>query len=145
MSQALSAELHTASPKKSPFTRCACFLAITKATWAAAIAGVDWVTAHHIKPAVANMSLGGSAHQAIDDAVKNSIAAGVTYVVSAGNDDVDACGESPARAPNTITVGSTTSADERSSFSNHGTCVNIFAPAQGLLPPGSPAIVLPTP
>ena len=101
-------------------------------TWAATIAGVDWVTAHHIKPAVANMSLGGGAHQALDDAVKNSIAAGVTYVVSAGNNDRDACLESPARAPNTITVGSTTSADERSSFSNHGTCVNIFAPGSGI-------------
>ena len=99
-----------------------------KGDWAAAIAGVDWVTAHHIKPAVANMSLGGSAHQALDDAVKNSIAAGVTYVVSAGNDDVDACGKSPARAPNTITVGSTTRSDERASYSNHGACVNIFAP-----------------
>jgi uncharacterized protein (TIGR03437 family) len=103
-----------------------------KGDWAAVIAGVDWVTAHHIKPAVANMSIGGSAHQATDDAVKNSIAAGVTYCISAGNDNVDACEASPARAPNTITVGSTTRDDERSSFSNHGTCVNIFAPGSGI-------------
>ncbi|MGH9840848.1 MAG: S8 family serine peptidase, partial [Blastocatellia bacterium] len=92
------------------------------------IAGVDWVTANHIKPAVANMSLGGGAYQAVDDAVKNSIAAGVTYVVAAGNDAQDACTKSPARAENTITVGSTTSSDSRSDFSNYGTCVNIFAP-----------------
>jgi subtilisin family serine protease len=100
------------------------------------IAAVDWVTAHHVKPAVANMSLGGSASQAIDDAVKNSIAAGVTYVVSAGNDNQDACNASPARAQNTITVGATTSADGRSSFSNYGTCVNIFAPGSGITSAG---------
>jgi subtilisin family serine protease len=92
------------------------------------IAGVDWVTAHHVKPAVANMSLGGPVAQALDDAVKNSIAAGVTYVVAAGNQTQDACNFSPARAENTITVGATTSSDGRATFSNFGACVNIFAP-----------------
>ena len=92
------------------------------------IAGVDWVTANHVKPAVANMSLGGSVSQALDDAVKNSIAAGVTYVVAAGNENQDACNVSPARAEGTITVGATTDADGRASFSNYGACVNIFAP-----------------
>ncbi len=96
------------------------------------IAGVDWVTANHIKPAVANMSIGARASQAFDQAVKNSIAAGVTYVVSAGNDTQDACNQSPARAENTITVGSTSSSDSRSSFSNYGPCVNIFAPGSGI-------------
>ena len=97
------------------------------------IAGVDWVTANHVKPAVANMSLGGAVSQAIDDAVKNSIAAGVTYVVAAGNDSQDACNASPARAPNTITVGSTVFTDVRSDFSNYGTCVNIFAPGSAIV------------
>jgi subtilisin family serine protease len=96
------------------------------------IAGVDWVTANHIKPAVANMSLSANAHQAFDQAVKNSIAAGVTYVVAAGNQNLDACAKSPARTEGTITVGATTSADSRSSFSNYGACVNIFAPGSGI-------------
>jgi len=96
------------------------------------IAAVDWVTAHHVKPAVANMSLGGAASQALDAAVKNSIAAGVTYVVAAGNENQDACAKSPARAENTITVGATTDSDGRASFSNYGACVNIFAPGFGV-------------
>jgi uncharacterized protein (TIGR03437 family) len=99
---------------------------------ATVISAVDWVTANHIKPAVANMSLGGPISQALDDAVKNSIAAGVTYVVAAGNETQDACNVSPARAPNTITVGATTSTDARASYSNYGSCVNIFAPGTGI-------------
>jgi serine protease len=96
------------------------------------IAGVDWVTANHIKPAVANMSLGGGASSAIDTAVNNSINAGVTYVVAAGNDNANACNYSPARVSNAITVGSTTSSDSRSGFSNWGSCVNIFAPGSSI-------------
>jgi len=96
------------------------------------IAGVDWVTANHVKPAVANMSLGGGASSALDTAVQNSIAAGVSYAVAAGNSNVDACGSSPARAANAITVGSTTSSDARSSFSNFGTCLDIFAPGSSI-------------
>ena len=99
-----------------------------KGSWSGIIAGVEWVTANHIKPAVANMSLGGDVNQAIDDAVKNSIAAGVTYIVAAGNENTDACTKSPARAENTITIGATTDADSRASFSNFGSCVNLFAP-----------------
>ena len=101
-------------------------------SWENIIAGVDWVAAHHIKPAVANMSLGGPASQAMDDAVINAVAAGVTFVLSAGNDTADACTQSPARAPTTITVGATTRNDERSSFSNWGSCVNIFAPGSAI-------------
>lgn len=97
------------------------------------IAGVDWVTANHIKPAVANMSLGGGASTALDTAVNNSINAGVTYVVAAGNDNANACNYSPARVPAAITVGSTTSTDARSSFSNFGTCVDIFAPGSSII------------
>ena len=99
-----------------------------KSSWEMLIAGVDWVTGHHIKPAVANMSFGGPAYQAMDDAVQNATAAGVTCVIAAGNNTVDACTTSPARAPNTITVGATASNDARASFSNWGSCVNIFAP-----------------
>ena len=96
------------------------------------IAGVDWVTANHIKPAVANMSLGGSASTALDNAITNSINSGVTYAVAAGNENQNACNVSPARAAAAITVGSTTSTDARSSFSNYGTCVDIFAPGSSI-------------
>ena len=107
-----------------------------RGSWSGIIAGVDWVTANHVKPAVANMSLGGSVIQAVDDAVKNSIAAGVTYVIAAMNDNEDACNVSPARAENTITVGATTDNDSRASFSNYGACVNIFAPGSGITSAG---------
>lgn len=96
------------------------------------IAGIDWVTANAIKPAVANMSLGGSASAALDQAVQNSINAGVTYAVSAGNDNMDACLTSPARAANAITVGATQSNDARAWYSNYGTCLDIFAPGSGI-------------
>jgi hypothetical protein len=87
-------------------------------TTSGVIAGVDWVTANHVKPAVANMSLGGGASTALDDAVRNSIAAGVTYAVAAGNGDFigraqNACNYSPARVAEAITVGATNSTDRR--------------------------------
>ena len=96
------------------------------------IAGVDWVTANHVKPAVANMSLGGGASTALDSAVQNSIAAGVSFAVAAGNDNQNACNFSPARAANAVTVGATTSTDARSSFSNWGTCLDVFAPGSSI-------------
>lgn len=92
------------------------------------IAGIDWVSANHIKPAVANLSLGGPVSQAIDDAVKASIQAGITYVVAAGNSNADACASSPSRVAEALTVGSTSKTDVRSTFSNYGSCVDIFAP-----------------
>ena len=97
-------------------------------SWSAVIAGVDWVTQNHVKPAVANMSLGGGAYQAVDDAVNNSIAAGVTYAVAAGNDGADACNYSPARVAAALTVGNSTSSDARAATSNYGTCLDLFAP-----------------
>ena len=97
------------------------------------IAGMDWVTANHIKPAVANMSLGGGASTATDDAVARMTAAGVVVAVAAGNDNGNACSYSPARAPSAITVGSTTNTDARSSFSNYGTCLDIYAPGSNIL------------
>ena len=96
------------------------------------IAGVDWVTQNARKPAVANMSLGGGASSALDTAVNNSINSGVTYAVAAGNENQNACNVSPARTPNALTVASSTSSDARSSFSNWGSCVDIFAPGSNI-------------
>lgn len=97
------------------------------------VAGIEWVAAHHVKPAVANMSLGGGASQAIDDAIEAAVKAGVTFVVAAGNENTDACSKSPARSPSAITVGASTDADARASFSNYGKCVDLFAPGQNIL------------
>jgi subtilisin family serine protease len=96
------------------------------------IAGVNWVTSNHIDPAVANMSLGGGASTALDSAVRNSIAAGVTYAVAAGNSNTNASNSSPARVAEAITVGSSTINDARSSFSNFGSVVDIFAPGSSI-------------
>ena len=102
-------------------------------TYAGVIAGIDWVTANHQSPAVANMSLGGGFSQTVNDAVTNSVAAGVVYGVAAGNDSgADACNSSPAGTPDALTVGSTTISDARSSFSNIGTCVDLFAPGSSI-------------
>ncbi|MFD0784029.1 S8 family serine peptidase, partial [Micromonospora azadirachtae] len=102
-------------------------------TNAQVVAGIDWVTANAVKPAVANMSLGGSANSAIDTAVTNSINSGITYAVAAGNGDIfgnrqNACNYSPARVGPAITVGATQNNDAAASFSNYGTCVDILAP-----------------
>jgi serine protease len=96
------------------------------------IAGVDWVTAHKQLPAVANMSLGGGTSPALDTAVRNSIAAGVTYAVAAGNDNLDACTGSPSDVTEAITVGATGSNDARASYSDFGTCVDLFAPGSSI-------------
>jgi subtilisin family serine protease len=102
-------------------------------TTAGVVAGIDWVTANAVKPAVANMSLGGGASTAIDNAVNASINSGVTYAVAAGNGNIfgirqNACNYSPARVPAAITVGATQNTDAAASFSNYGTCVDILAP-----------------
>ena len=96
------------------------------------IAGMDWVADNHVKPAVANMSLGGGASSATDSAVQRMTNAGITTVVAAGNDNSNACNYSPARAASAITVGSTTSSDSRSSFSNYGNCLDIYAPGSSI-------------
>lgn len=96
------------------------------------IAGIDFVAQSSRRPAVANMSLGGGASDAIDAAVQGAINAGVTMVVAAGNSNDNACNYSPARAPNAITVGATTNTDARASYSNYGTCLDIFAPGSGI-------------
>lgn len=96
------------------------------------VAGVDWVTQNRVTPAVANMSLGGGVSQALDDSVANSISGGVSYAIAAGNSNADACNTSPARVPAANTVGATTDTDARSSFSNFGTCLDIFAPGSNI-------------
>ncbi|MFP1626810.1 S8 family peptidase [Streptomyces sp. 5K101] len=96
------------------------------------VAGIDWVTQNAVKPAVANMSLGGGIDTALDTAVRNSIASGITYAVAAGNDGSNASNYSPARVTEAITVGSTTSTDYRSSFSNYGSVLDIFAPGSSI-------------
>ncbi len=92
------------------------------------VAGIEWVTANAKKPAVANMSLGGGADDALDAAVKKSVESGVTYAVAAGNENADACGASPAREPSALTAGATDDQDGRANFSNFGKCVDVFAP-----------------
>jgi len=96
------------------------------------IAGVDWVTANARKPAVANMSLGGSRSTSLDTAVNNSINSGVTYAIAAGNSNRNACNYSPARVSAAITVGATTSTDARASYSNFGSCLDLFAPGSSI-------------
>jgi subtilisin family serine protease len=102
------------------------------------IAGVDWVKNNAVKPAVANMSLGGGANTALDTAVRNAINSGVTFGIAAGNGNIlgmaqDACGTSPARVAEAITVGATGTNDAKASFSNYGTCLDIFAPGVNTL------------
>ncbi|GGP83783.1 S8 family peptidase [Saccharothrix coeruleofusca] len=101
-------------------------------TTAGVVSGVDWVTQNAVKPAVANMSLGGNANASLDTAVRNSIASGVTYAIASGNSSTNACSTSPARVAEAITVNASTNTDARASFSNYGTCTDIFAPGQNI-------------
>lgn len=102
--------------------------------WSGVVAGIDFVTADHQagNPAVANMSLGGGANIAVDLAVKNSIADGVAYAVAAGNSNAQACSFSPARVPEAMTSGASTSTDAKASFSNWGSCMDWFAPGRSI-------------
>nr|WP_309299450.1 S8 family peptidase [Streptomyces sp. A012304] len=101
-------------------------------TLSTVLAGVDWVTSRRVGPAVANMSLGTSASTALDTAVRNSIASGVTYAVAAGNSNVNAAYFSPARVGSALTVGSSNRVDFRSSFSNYGSLLDMFAPGSSI-------------
>jgi len=96
------------------------------------ISGLDWIANNHIKPAVVNMSLGGGASSTLDTAVNNLINSGVVVVVAAGNFNADACSYSPGRVGNAITVGATVLNDTRSSFSNWGVCLDLFAPGSSI-------------
>jgi subtilisin family serine protease len=107
-------------------------------TTSGVIAGVEWVTANAEKPAIANMSLGGGASDALDQAMKKSAESGIFYAVAAGNDGADACTKSPARAGagtnnGIMTVAATDSADKEASWSNYGSCVDIWAPGVSIL------------
>ncbi|NKQ54171.1 S8 family peptidase [Amycolatopsis sp. K13G38] len=92
------------------------------------VAGIDWVADNHSGPSVANMSLGGSVDDALDQAVKGAIAKGVTFAVAAGNESTDASGSSPARVPEAITVAASDKTDRQASFSNYGSAVDLYAP-----------------
>lgn len=102
-------------------------------SYSGVIAGVDWVAAQTaMRPAVANMSLGGSLSAAVNASVAGAVAKGVTMVVAAGNSSVDACQTSPASEPSAITVGATTSSDSKASYSNYGSCLDLFAPGSAI-------------
>lgn len=101
-------------------------------TTAQVVAGVDWVTRHARRPAVANLSLAGPPDARLDAAVRASVASGVTYVVAAGNGGVSARLRSPARVKQAITVGATGRRDERARFSNWGSTLDLFAPGAGI-------------
>ncbi|PWI11834.1 serine protease [Streptomyces sp. NWU339] len=101
-------------------------------TTAQVVAGIDWVARNAVKPAVANMSLGGGADSALDTAVRNAVASGVTFVVAAGNESTNASTKSPARVAEAITVGATTSSDARASYSNYGSILDVFAPGSSI-------------
>lgn len=101
--------------------------------WSQIIAGIDWVARNGSKPGILNMSLGGGAQSSVDDAVRRAVQAGFVNAVAAGNNNgANACNTSPARTPEAVTVGSTDNADNRSSFSNIGTCVDIFGPGSNI-------------
>ncbi|MFD7086669.1 S8 family serine peptidase [Streptomyces sp. NPDC059896] len=102
-------------------------------TWAGVIAGFDWVAKNARQPAVLNASLGGPSSSAVDTAVNAVAAQGVLPVVAAGNDAVDACGVSPARASGVYTVGATDSEDQEARFSNRGTCLETYAPGVAIV------------
>ena len=101
-------------------------------TLAGVAAGIDWVAANAVKPAVANLSLGGGANATLDSAVRNAIAKGVTFAVAAGNSNANASTTSPARVAEAITVGATDRTDARASFSNYGAVLDIFAPGRDI-------------
>jgi len=105
-------------------------------SWIGVIGGVDWVTSNfklRARKAVANMSLGGGITITVDEAVEQSIAAGITYAIAAGNSNANACNYSPARVRTALTVGATTNTDTRATYSNYGVCVDIFAPGTSVL------------
>jgi serine protease len=100
------------------------------------ISAVEWITNNaktRNKKAIVNMSLGGPASTALDTAITNSIGTGVYYVVAAGNSNANACNYSPARVPQAITVAASSSNDNKASFSNYGSCVDVYAPGVSLL------------
>jgi subtilisin family serine protease len=101
-------------------------------TLSGVIAGIDWAAGTSLRPAVANLSLGSSKSIAFNAAIAGAVAKGITVVVAAGNSAANACNYSPSSEPSAITVGASTSADARASYSNYGTCVDVFAPGSSI-------------
>ena len=104
------------------------FSCVGRTTWSRIVQAIEWVTDNAVHPAVVNMSIGGGAYEPIDAALESSVAAGIHYIVSAGNSNNDACNYSPARASGAITVGATYIDDAKANFSNFGYCLDVFAP-----------------
>ncbi|MEU6232109.1 S8 family peptidase [Kitasatospora sp. NPDC047058] len=98
----------------------------------AIVSAADWITKHAVRPAVVNMSINGGVSAAEDKAIRNSIASGITWVVSSGNGGADACRNSPGDIGEAIVVNNSTSADQRRSDSNWGACTDLFAPGTGI-------------
>ncbi|RCW40813.1 peptidase inhibitor I9 [Halopolyspora algeriensis] len=101
-------------------------------SYSGVIDGIDWITQNADGPSVANMSLGGPASSAVDDAVRTSIESGVTYSLAAGNSSADACNSTPARVAEAITVGATNRQDDEASYSNYGSCLDLYAPGSNI-------------
>lgn len=101
-------------------------------TTSGVIAGINWVAANRVLPAVVNMSLGGGFSPSLNAAVANAVSKGVTFAVAAGNDGANSCNYSPSSEPSAITVGATSSTDVKASWSNFGSCLDIFAPGVGI-------------
>jgi subtilisin family serine protease len=97
-------------------------------SWSGVVAGIDWVRINAVKPAVANLSLGGGLNSTINNAVTNLINSGVSVSVAAGNSNADACNYSPASVGPALTVASVASNDTRASSTNYGPCVDLYAP-----------------
>jgi subtilisin family serine protease len=101
-------------------------------TLSGVVAGIDWVAANAPARSLMNLSLGGTASSTLDQAVEGAIARGVIAVVAAGNNAANACNYSPARVPQAITVAASNSSDQRASFSNFGSCIDLFAPGESI-------------
>jgi subtilisin family serine protease len=105
----------------------------------AVLTALNWIIANHVKPAVINMSVGGPKSPSVDEAVKAAVAQGIPVVVAAGNSQVDACLLSPSGVGAAMVVGAASMDYQRASFSNYGSCVDVFAPGQHIIAAALPS------